>query len=166
MAIQFFEEAYSHGIDLDFAKDYLSNFPKENGASYNVSEIVLAASGKGYMIKTDRFICWLWKKQSTAKMLIEALEKYVEEGYGYMVVAVLDKDAKDGYKLGIDPEQPCNWFGKGKKFTVIEDTFSSQETTQNPFFIPRALYPPTTVPATQTGRKAQKSHLTPGDASN
>lgn len=160
MGIQFFEEFESSNGDLLFAKEYLAEHPKEHGKSFGVREVLLAKSNKGYLVKTDAFVTWLWKRSSTAILLTEALEVYVRDCYGFAIVAVLDKGHKDGCKLGVDGSIPTMWYGNGKKFTVDSDIPTFDVASVNPFLIPLApstpiLHVPTAD--SQTNGKSPKA---------
>ena len=138
MAIQFFEEAVS--IQLDFASDYLKENPKENGKSYEVTEVKLTNAGSGYMVYTDVCTGFYYKKEKVLQQLLEALEVYVDGQDGYALFMVLDKKAKKGFSLGIDVEIKRNWFGCGKKYTLSEESGSgSKEKPSNPFLPPTTL---------------------------
>lgn len=110
MAITFFEDSSQTSGDLEFAKDFLTKNPKEEGRQFTVQQVVKASSGKGYMVSTSSFMCWLWNKSNTTKQLIDALQFYCEANQGYTLIAVLDKKAKDGYRLGVDFDLPCVWY--------------------------------------------------------
>lgn len=164
MAIQFFDENPSISGDLEFAAEYLKSHPKDVGKAFPITEITLAKSGKGYMAKTDMFLCWLWKREQTTTLLLAALQTYTEQRYGYAIVAVLDKGNKSGYRLGVDADLPCMWYGSGKKYTNTPDTPTLETKDGNPFLILPAPCPPTmsmtesetlleTSPHTSNGKK-------------
>lgn len=157
MTIQFFDESPESSGDLDFAADFLKANPNQHGKAFPITECLLARSGKGYMLKTDKFICWIWKKEKTTQLLLQALEVYVRDTYGYSIVAVLDKGAKNGFKLGLDPDSPCMWYGSGKKYTTTEDIPTLGMDNGNPFLLQPAPSTPTMPPATQNGRAKASS---------
>lgn len=144
MSIQFFEDSSSTSGELEFANDYLKKFPKDNGKAFPVKEIILARSGKGYLASTDSFLCWLWKREKTTALLLEALQAYVDQRYGYTIVAVLDKGDKNGFKLGVDSELPCMWYGSAKKYSVEVDIPTLETQGGNPFLIQPVPSIPTT----------------------
>jgi len=138
MAIQFFEEAAS--IQLDFAADYLKENPKENGKSYEVTEVRLTNAGSGYMVYTDVCTGFYYKKEKVLQQLLEALQVYVEGQDGYALFMVLDKKTKKGFSLGIDAEIKRNWFGCAKKYTLsAEGGLGLTEKPVNPFLPPVML---------------------------
>jgi len=135
MAIQFFEEAAS--IQLDFAAEYLKENPKENGKSYEVTEIRLTNAGSGYMVYTDVCTGFYYKKEKVLGQLLEALEVYIDGQDGYAIFMVLDKKAKKGFSLGIDVEIKRNWFGCQKKYSLLAtDGLESKGKQSNPFLPP------------------------------
>jgi hypothetical protein len=150
MALSFFEqEESSSSGDLPFCEEYLKENPKNNGKVLQVREVFAVKSGKGYLIKTDECIGWLWRKEKTTSQLLEALQYYVEIQHGFGLFLVLDKNAKAKFKLAVDSEVECSWFGDEKKYTVVEDGHGSREAIQsNPFLIPHPLSTPTMQPAT------------------
>lgn len=152
MALSFFDldnESSSNGDKL-FAKDFLAKNPKEIGKQFPIKELKFAKSGKGYMVHTDYFIIWLWKRSSVTQHLLEALTQYTQTGKGYALFAVLDKNAKDGYQLAIDPEIECSWYDMGNESYSLNIP-SSTVTSGNPFL--PAVYPLPTEEAPVPQRK-------------
>lgn len=160
MGIQFFDVPETGTGELVFATEYLTNHPKEQGKVFRVKEVRLAQSNKGYMLYTDAFIGWLFKRNPIAVMLVQALEVYVRDTYGYAIVIELDKGADKSIKVGVDASEPCMWYGTGKKFTLTPDIPTFDPTTGNPFLIPLAPSTPTTstanVNTTQDTNSQQK----------
>lgn len=134
--IDFFDSEAS-SVDLEFAADYLAAHPKENGTVHDIHTVKLAKSGKGYMLYTQEFLCWLFKKEKTATQLIEALEYYVKVGGGFQLVVQLDKKAKSSVKYGVDRDRSATYFPLGKGFSVYEE--ESENPSENPFLIPLPL---------------------------
>lgn len=157
MGIQFFEEISPTSGDIPFVKEFLIENPHQNGNQFKINEIKLVSSNKGYLCSTDYFLIFLWKRAITTKMLIEALETYVKESYGYGIVAVLDKNHKDSFRLGVDADMPCMWYAQGKKFTTTLDIPSFDIETMNPFLIPHAPSLPTTPAQEKNGRVKERS---------
>lgn len=126
MAIEFFDSSVpSVEQDLPFAEDYLKANPKSDKKPYQVLEIIKAKSGKGYLLKTEEFVCWIWAKEAITKLLVEALIHMVKQGYGHGIYACLDKKAKGSFRLAADKEVKCMWYGDEKKYTTSEDGLSS-----------------------------------------
>lgn len=151
MGIQFFDEPVSTSSDIPFAREFLDSNPQLNGSEHLVNEIVLVRSNKGYLCKTDKFVCWIWKRESTATLLVQALAVYVRDMYGYSIIAVLDRTKSNGFKLGVNPDLPCMWYGSEKKYTTAEDIPSFNPMQENPFLISHAPLTPTTGVVTPTG---------------
>lgn len=160
MALAFFEDdSTATGVDLPFAEDYLKENPKRNGQAIQVEEVLLVKSGKGYLIKTPECLGWLWRKEKVATQLLEALKYYVDNQHGFGLFLVLDKQAKSKFRLAVDAEVPCSWFGTEKKYTVLEDGLGSNEAIPgNPFLIPLPLSTGTMQqPTNQSAVKASAS---------
>lgn len=151
MALQFFEKSDGNSTDLEFANDFLKANPRENGKQFVVREIIRVQSGKGFMLRTDYFNCWLWKKSEIAKQLMEALEVYVSSSQGYSLFAVLDNSIKDGFKLAVDTDYTVRWYSMGNgSYSLTQSNITSME-SGNPF-LPLA---PSPIPAGQTLNGAQ-----------
>lgn len=150
MAIKFFDDEPSGNGSLPWAKEYLEENPKENKKSFPVEEISRVQSDKGYMVRTDKFMCFLFKNQKTTKQLLEALKYYCDSQDGYQVVCVLDKASKNSVRIGVDFDVPTSWFTSGN------DRYSTQELDwgvdtngrENPFLPPVPSKPPLSVPST------------------
>lgn len=149
MALNFFEDSTSSNGSLDFVNDYLEENPKEHGKIFEVTEFKLASSGKGYLLYTDKFMCFLFKNAKLTKQVIEALEYYCSQPNGYAFFVQLDKGHKQKFKLAVDPEEPRTWFNSKNGFTQQSiDTGEGVEIPQsNPFLI----QPLTTPPSESTG---------------
>lgn len=165
MSISFFEDLQQSSGSIDFAIDYLKNNPKMNGTSHQIISVKLVTSGKGYLFSTDQFICWMWRKDKTAIKILEALDFYVENRYGYALMAVLDKSQKDGFRIGVDSDKPCTYWGKEGRYGLTTDTLcSSAQVSENPFLLPVPL-PPITMqqpqkeqtPSNNNGKTTSKS---------
>lgn len=144
--IDFFDTE-SPSIDLDFATDYLKANPKRDQDIFHIHSIKLAKSGKGYMLYTNEFMCWLFKKEKTATQLIEALEYYVKVGGGFQLVVKLDKKAKNNVVYGIDKDIPCSYFPLGKGFSCLEEDSETPLSNMNPFLVTLPSTPLIPVPA-------------------
>jgi len=120
MTITFFEDEYLAQNDNDFYGDWikLDTTKKLKGKTgYAVREIIRAKSGKGYLLCTDSFNVWLWKKSKIANQIIEALEIYTTKG-GYSIVVVPVNNKQDGYKIGVDKQETVLWYTNGKKYSI------------------------------------------------
>lgn len=149
MALTFFEEIESTSGTGDklFCNEFLTANPRENGKQFPVHNIRLVKSGKGYMLETDYFFCWVWKKSKIAGYLIEAIELYISSGKGYTLFAVADKTTKDGYRLAIDPEMESYWYELGNGSYSTQKPSCTETSTGNPF-LPVALSP--SIPTGET----------------
>lgn len=136
MALSFFEEPEDTGSgSLDFLNDWLEANPKNKEKQFPVVEIKLAKSKKGYIVSTDKFMVFLWKKSKVATMLVQAMDVWInmEPDTGYELLVVLDPKTKDGYKLGVDKEKKVTWFQMGNGYTTLESNAHCQESDLNPF---------------------------------
>lgn len=138
----FFLDSESNGDgDKLFAAEYLAANKKEIDRDFTVTEIVLARSGKGYMVHTEYFICWLWKKSKLTTMLMEALKVYVSTSKGFHLFVTLTNKNKDCYQIGVDTDVECRWYELGNGSYSLTPLTSSSGVNENPF-LPTALYPP------------------------
>lgn len=165
MAVTFFEAESIGSGSLPFPDEYLEKNPKENGKIFTITEFSLVKSGKGYLFKTDVFCGFLWRKQKTTNQVVEALEYYCSQPYGFALVCKLDKDVKGFCVLGVDTEQQTSWYALGNGYTTQEQLSSSQEQGGNPFIHPVPLtsgstsvtpFPPST-PGTSTRKRRSAS---------
>ena len=138
MALKFFDEdQQSKGNgQLAFLNDWLEENPKNKETNFLITEIKRVQSGKGYMAITDKFAVFLWKNSKITKLLIEALEFWVEnpdKGYGLFVV--LKKPNKPDYVLASDTDLPTTWFTSKNGYTTTQDDafLSIEESSGNPF---------------------------------
>lgn len=135
MALTFFDDVPLSSDDLEFYGDWVKGLKAsvlKTKPQYEVIEILKAKSGKGYLVKTTDFACWLWKKQKLTNQLIEALESYCKNGgYSLFVVAITDK--QDGYRIACDKEMSSLWYTDGKKYSKEAIPEEQQETGENPF---------------------------------
>lgn len=137
--IQFFE-AETNNSDTPFLSELLKEPEGKNliGKTFIVNEVIAVSSGKGYLIRTDEFITFIWKKQKLTNQLLEALNFYFEQGTGYTLCAVVDPKVKCGCQLGVDFETTSYWQKKGESFynstTALE--LESKLGTENPFLPP------------------------------
>lgn len=138
----FFEDS-SSVLDGDklFATEYLAANKRDLDKEFTVTEIILAKSGKGYMVHTEYFICWLWKKSKLTGMLIDALKVYVSTSKGSHLFVQLTNKNKDCFVIGANTDLECRWYEVGNdSYSLMPLDISSTE-SENPF-LPHALYPP------------------------
>lgn len=133
MALTFFDSQES-GNSLPFLNEYLEQNPKTKG-QYIVETISLVRSHKGYLCDTPSFRVFLWKNSSLTKTLLEALDHYINSGVGYEIYVVIDKKAKEGYRLAADLERETTWFGSGNGYSIRQELSDSAKASlqQNPF---------------------------------
>lgn len=136
MALEFFEEKEDNGTgELEFLGDWLKANPKNKQLEWEVLEIRAVKSGKGYILITDKFMIFLWKRLKVAAFLIQALDVWVnkEPDTGFALMAVIAPKSKDGYKLGVDKERKVTWFTMGNGFTTMAENAFSEDSDLNPF---------------------------------
>lgn len=125
--LQFFESE-SVSLDIPFLNDYLKEPRNRNadGTVHDVTEIIYASSGKGYVVKTESFMCFLWKNSKVTKQILEALNFYWEQGNGYVFVVRIEVKNKNLFSLGVDFERTSYWQKKQESFfntsNLVEDT--------------------------------------------
>lgn len=147
MAIKFFDDEPTGSGLLPFAKEYLEENPKENKKEFLIEEIWRVQSDKGYMVRTDKFLSFLFKNQKTTKQILEALKYYCEKQDGYALVCVLDKSAKNSVKIGVDFDKPTSWFTSGnERYSTQESDWGADiNGNENPFLPPVPLNPRSSV---------------------
>jgi hypothetical protein len=142
MPIAFFEDSSSNGEgDKLFATEYLAANKKDIDKPFTVTEIVLAKSGKGYMLHTEYFVCWLWKKSKIATQLLEALKVYVSTSKGSHLFVQLTNKNKDCFVIGVNTDLQTRWYEMGNGSYSLTPLEHSSTGLENPF-LPHALYPP------------------------
>lgn len=136
MALTFFEVNEDSGTgELLFLNDWLKENPKNKTTIFEVTDIKAVKSGKGYIAITRSFQVFLWKNSKVTKMLVQALDVWInhEPDTGFQLLVVLDSGSKDGYKLAVDKDVKATWFQMGNGFTTTEQFAYSQETDLNIF---------------------------------
>lgn len=137
MALKFFEPEESNGNgSLDFLNDWLVENPKNKQKEFLITEVKRVQSNKGFIVSTEKFNVFMWKNAKLTKMLIEALEHYVNESkFGYELYVVLKSPTKADFSIAANDETKISWFTSKNGYTTSEDNASSQEevvTTGNP----------------------------------
>lgn len=163
--LQFFENE-QNSLDIPFLNDYLKEPKNRNadGTLHDVLEIIYASSGKGYVIKTEAFMCFLWKNSKATKQILEALNFYWEQGNGYVFVVRVEAKTKNQYSLGVDFERTSYWQKKGESFysslNPVEDIPLME--SSNPFLPPSFPINQGGIlqQADQIGSPPQKHHQT------
>lgn len=136
MALTFFESQEDNGTgELLFLNDWLKENPKTKEKIFEVTEFKAVKSGKGFMGITNSFQVFIWKNSKIAKMLVEAMNVWIniEPDTGYKVVIALEPKSKEGYKLGVDKDHKVTWFQMGNGYTTLELNAYSEESDLNPF---------------------------------
>lgn len=136
MALTFFEDKEDSGTgSLGFLNEWLEENPKNKQKEFDIVEIKAVKSGKGYLLSTDKFMIFLWKKSKLVTQLIEAFNVWVnlEPDTGFRLVCVLNPKTKDGYQIAADKETKVTWFTMGNGYTQTEESAYSEETDLNPF---------------------------------
>lgn len=142
MPTTFFQESESSGDgDKLFATEYLAANKKELGKHFSVTEVIAARSGKGYMVHTEYFICWLWKKSKLAQQFIEALKVYSSTSQGFHLFVELTNKNRDCFLIGVNTDIETRWYEVGNGSYSLTPLISSSTGEENPF-LPHALYPP------------------------
>lgn len=133
MALTFFEPKENPGNgDLPFLNEFLEQNPKNKTQQFLVKEIVRVKSGKGYLVITEDFSCFLWKNQALSKMLMEALEHWVNNpDSGYCLYVFLKDPKKQDFTMASDKEQPTTWFASKNGYTTMGEDASLVEENQN-----------------------------------
>ena len=137
MALKFFdtEESNSNGA-LDFLNDWLVENPKNKKTEFLITEVKRVQSNKGFICSTTDFNVFMWKNAKLTKMLVEALDHYINESkFGYELYVVLKKPNKAEFSIAANDESKITWFASKNGFTTLEENATSLEevdTTVNP----------------------------------
>lgn len=123
-----------------FATEYLAANKRELDREFSVTEIMAAKSGKGYMVHTEHFVCWLWRKSKITIMLLEALQAYVETGTGFHLFVTLTNKNKDCFLIGCNTDISAKWYDLGNGLYSLTPKELSSTEGENPF-LPSALSP-------------------------
>lgn len=108
MSIEFFKQEEESPV-LEFLSEALESRPKLNEKLFDVYSFKKANSGKGYMLYTSDFICWLFKKDKILTQALEALDYYCKTGTGFQFVIYVDKKLKNKFSLGIDTDREVKY---------------------------------------------------------
>lgn len=138
MALTFFEpkENTGNGETL-FLNEWIEKNPKNKKQQFLVKEIIRVKSGKGYLVVTDEFSCFIWKNQALTKLLMEALEVWTNNPQtGYALYVYLPSPTKNDFTMASDKEEVTTWFVSKNGYTTLELDAISREGDQsgdNPF---------------------------------
>lgn len=129
MALKFFdnEDSTSSG-SLEFLNDWLVENPKNKKTEFLISEVKRVQSNKGFTVSTTDFNVFLWKNSKIAKMLLEALDHYINQSkFGYELYVVLKKPTKPEFQIAANDESKITWFVSKNGYTTSEENAISQE---------------------------------------
>lgn len=137
MALKFFEpeEVNSNG-SLDFLNDWLIENPKNKQREFLITEVKRVQSNKGFIVSTEKFNVFMWKNAKLTKMLVEALDHYINESkFGFELYVVLKSPTKADFSIAANDEKRITWFTSKNGYTTSEENAISREevvTTGNP----------------------------------
>ena len=134
MKLQFFDEI-NESNDIEFINDWMEANPKIKNKNYRVDIFQKVRSGKGYLLKTEEFMLFLFKNSSMCKHIITALETYVKNSEGgYPIYCHVANASKKQYALAADKDERVTYFNTGNGYTVSKEYADSLNTTAtNPF---------------------------------
>jgi len=117
--LTFFEETESSSSEILFYGDWASSQKKLPKEPFLIESIKKTKKGKGYMVHTSAFVCFLYKNNKLTKMLMEAIETFCANGTGNSLYIVPISKEKDGFKIAADKTTPCNWYSNQKEYSVF-----------------------------------------------
>ncbi len=122
MALKFFDSDESNGTGtLEFLNDWLVLNPKNKKKEFLITEVKRVQSNKGFLISTTEFNVFAWKNAKITKMLVEALDHYVNESkYGFELYIVLNSPTKSEYQIAADEDTKITWFTSKNGYTTSE----------------------------------------------
>jgi hypothetical protein len=131
MALSFFAPESSIGNDSKtFLDEWLTSNLKNRNTQFSITEIKRVQSGKGYLVETEEFLVFLWKNSAISKLLVEALEVYVnqpEKGRALFVVLPQKKVAGVKPQIAADLDVEQTWFTSKNGYTVMEPSVDLAE---------------------------------------
>jgi hypothetical protein len=114
MAITFFDDESESSSQLPFVNEYVRT-PGVLGTVFDVESIAPSRKGNGLVLKTDRFIIFVWKKSKICSFILDAV-KHGEDDCGYPLVVELRK--KDPfYSIGLDTSRTAFFSKEEDDFT-------------------------------------------------
>lgn len=135
MKLQFFDSTPSNQ-NLPFLEEWINQNPKNKTKVFPILEVIRAKSGKGYMLKTEQFIIFVFMNSKLRKDLIEALKVYASrpEG-GYALVVHLPVPTKADYQIAVDKDDCITWYEAKNDYTTSEESASLllKPEAENPF---------------------------------
>ena len=130
MNLEFFTEKESVQVDYPFLDEYIENHPKVKKGTDKVHVLSKVKSGKGYLLTTDNYLCFIWMKAKETRLLLEAIEYWIKNGSGREIYVVWEAKNKGKFLLAADKDSSCLWYGDAKKYTVslelLEDDISTE----------------------------------------
>lgn len=138
MAITFFdaENSSSNQGNKPFLNEWIEENKNNKTTQFFIQEFKAVKSGKGYLVVTEEFNCFIWKNSKETKLLLQALETYVKEpNLGRTLYVVLKNPKKGEFSLGCDLSLPMTWHAMGNGYTTLLDHVSlpTEELSGNPF---------------------------------
>lgn len=141
MPLKFFEpeESNSNG-SLDFLNDWLVENPKNKQKEFLITEVKRVQSNKGFIVSTEKFNVFMWKNAKLTKMLVEALDHYINQSkFGFELYVVLKSPTKAEFSIAANDESRITWFSSKNGYTTSGENATSLEevvTTGNPLIPP------------------------------
>lgn len=89
------------------------------GLSYEITEIAESRKRTGWILRSERFIIFIFKSAAIAEVLLETCEKLVETNPAPALYCEVNDDTVDGFSLWLEDAEPRAWT-KGKKFNILE----------------------------------------------
>lgn len=130
MSLKFFEPEESNGNgSLEFLNDWLIENPKNKQKEFLITEVKRVQSNKGFIVSTEKFNVFMWKNAKLTKMLVEALDHYINESkFGYELYVVLKSPTKSDFSIAANDETKITWFTSKNGYTTLEENATSQTT--------------------------------------
>lgn len=135
MALKFFDDLNPQSSQLPFLDEFIKKEKNLKTDTFPIQEITRVKSDKGFMVKTEKFMVFIWKNQKITQQLIEALDLWINGTVGYELVVFLPNTKKTDFKLGVDFEKEVTWFTSKNGYTTIQEDVSYQDIDpdKNPF---------------------------------
>lgn len=137
MALVFFQ---AESNSRPFLDEYIENNPRCEGQEHEIICIRANQKGNGYIIETKAFITFRFKNDATMKLLMEAMDLWIEQEHGSKLVLVIALKEKGYHLLGADHEVARHWYfdPRKKSWSQEREDFggTTANTKSNPFLPP------------------------------
>jgi hypothetical protein len=137
--MHFFEEVAPNGTteDIPFVDEY-AGIPENIGKVVEIIEVIKVRSGKGYLLKSNQCLIFLFNRSKSLVQILQLMSQYVAEQHGYGIFAQITADSPY-FRLGVDSSAERNWFLSGGKYHQGAQGITGLEFFTSPISAPSPL---------------------------